>query len=365
MPPAIAYYVTAHGFGHGTRSCDVLAALARLRPDVELVVVTDLAEGFLRSRLPFGNVSIRPGRFDVGMVQRDSLRVDLAATLADGARFLARASALLAAEESFLRARGIVAVVADIPAIPLVAAANVGLPSIAVGNFGWDHIYEEYAGADPRWEPLVAHFREGYARADVLLRLPFAGPMRAFREHVNLPLVATKGTNRRAELAERYGIPTDTVWALLSFAAIEWDAQAIEKIDSIRGIELLSLPPLEVPGSRVKVLDRAVVPYSDLLASCDVVVTKPGYGVVSECAVNDKPIVWSPRDAFREQPILVEALERSLRAVMLPTDALYAGDIEGAIREATRAERRGPPLPSGGDVVAAREILARAGLGAG
>jgi hypothetical protein len=361
-PPALAYYVTAHGFGHGTRSCDVLAALARMRPDVDLVVVTDLAGGFLRSRLPFGNVSIRPGRFDVGMVQRDSLHVDLEATLAEGDRFLARASALLDAEESFLRDRGIVAVVADIPGIPLVAAANVGLPSIAVGNFGWDHIYEEYAEADPRWEPLVAHFREGYARADVLLRLPFAEPMRAFRAHVNLPLVATKGTNRRSELAERYGIPRDSVWALVSLASIEWDARAIEKIESMRGIELLSLPPLQLPSARVKVLDRAVVPYSDLLASCDVVVTKPGYGVVSECAVNDKPIVWSPRDAFREQPILVAALERSLRAVMLPTNELYAGEIEGAIREATRAERRGPPLPSGGDVVAAHEILTRAGL---
>ena len=362
MNGKVAYYVTAHGFGHGTRSCDVLAALARARPDVGLVVVTDLSEGFLRSRLPFANVSIRRGRFDVGMVQRDSLRVDLEATLAEGDTFLASVASLVHAEEAFLREQGVAVVVADIPAIPLVAAANLGLPSIAVGNFGWDYIYEEHAEHDARWAPLVSHFREGYARADVLLRLPFAEPMRPFRARVDLPLVATPGVNRRAELAERYGLPMDDVWALLSFTSLDWGARALEKVAATRGISFLSLPPLELASPRVKVLDRAVVSYADLLASCDVVVTKPGYGVVSECAVNDKPIVWSPRDAFREQPILVEALDRSLRSVMLPTEALYAGDLEDAIRRATRAERRGPALLAGGDLVAAREILARAKL---
>lgn len=358
----VAYYVTAHGFGHGTRACDILGALARARPDVSWVVVTDLADGFLRSRLPFDNVTVRRGRFDVGMVQRDSLRVDLEATLAEGDRFLSSAPRLLQEEERFLRDQGVAAVVADIPAIPLVAAANVGLPSIAVGNFGWDYIYEEHAEHDARWAPLVAHFREGYARADVLLRLPFAEPMRPFRARVDLPLVATPGVSRRAELAERYGIPKGDVWALLSFTSLEWGAPALERIGATRGISFLSLPPLEIASPRVTTLDRAVVSYSDLLASSDVVVTKPGYGVVSECAVNDKPIVWSPRDAFREQPILVAAIESSLRSVMLPTEALYSGELEGAIRAAARAERRGPPLPSGGAVVAAREILARARL---
>ena len=68
------------------------------------------------------------------------------------------------------------------------------------------------------------------------------------------------------------------------------------------------------------------------------------------------------KELSRVRSALVEALDRSLRSVMLPTEALYAGDLEDAIRRATRAERRGPALPAGGDVVAAREILARAKL---
>ncbi len=47
----IAYYITAHGYGHGTRSCDVLRALHRLYPEQPVIVTTDLPRDFLNSRL--------------------------------------------------------------------------------------------------------------------------------------------------------------------------------------------------------------------------------------------------------------------------------------------------------------------------
>ena len=67
----IAYYVTAHGYGHGVRSCDVLGALLAAHPATKITVTTDLPESFLRSRLPCtdGRLVVRPGAFDVGMVQ--------------------------------------------------------------------------------------------------------------------------------------------------------------------------------------------------------------------------------------------------------------------------------------------------------
>ena len=47
----IAYYITAHGYGHGTRSGDVLRALHRLCPEQPVIVITDLSRDFLNSRL--------------------------------------------------------------------------------------------------------------------------------------------------------------------------------------------------------------------------------------------------------------------------------------------------------------------------
>ena len=77
----IAYYITAHGYGHGVRSCDILSALYRKDPGVEITVTTDLPESFLRNRVPGKGFTFRLGAFDVGMVQTDSIRVDVEATL--------------------------------------------------------------------------------------------------------------------------------------------------------------------------------------------------------------------------------------------------------------------------------------------
>ncbi|MEI8207484.1 MAG: hypothetical protein WCG03_11455, partial [Kiritimatiellales bacterium] len=71
----IAYYITAHGYGHGARSCDVLRALYWLYPEQPVIVTTDLPRDFLNSRLAgCGNLTFREGAFDVGLVQKDSLQ---------------------------------------------------------------------------------------------------------------------------------------------------------------------------------------------------------------------------------------------------------------------------------------------------
>ena len=74
--------VSAHGFGHGSRTASVLSALHGLRPHWRLVLSTALPEAFLRSAmgpLPFEH---RPCRWDVGVVQADALGADAGATLA-------------------------------------------------------------------------------------------------------------------------------------------------------------------------------------------------------------------------------------------------------------------------------------------
>ena len=84
MIERIAYYVTAHGYGHGVRSTDILNALFETSPSVEITVVSELPVWFLESRLKFSPRSIRAKSFDVGMVQLDSVKVDLKATAKHG-----------------------------------------------------------------------------------------------------------------------------------------------------------------------------------------------------------------------------------------------------------------------------------------
>lgn len=355
--PALAYYITAHGYGHGARSCDLLAALLRARPRLTVHVVSDLPRDFLTNRLPAGDVRFRPGRFDAGMVQLDSIRVDVDATLRSAVELVARSAELEAREQRFLEREGIGAVVCDIPAIPLAAARRAGLPGLAVGNFAWDWIYEAFVDRNPGWAPVVEHFRSRYRECDLLLRLPFAEPMAAFPRRHDLPLVARPGIARRNMLAERFGADPARTWILLSFSTLDWDADALRRVALLRDYEFFAVKPLEWAGSGVHAVDRAECPYSDVLASCDIVLTKPGYGVLSECAVNDKPIVYAEREDFREYAVLEEAIRRHFRHAHLPASALYRGDLQAALEAVRAAPPPAQRLAAGGDDEAAARIL--------
>lgn len=353
----LAYYITAHGFGHGARSCDILSALLRARPDLTLHVVTDLPPDFLSARLPPGDVRYRPGRFDAGMVQLDSIRVDVDASLRAATELADRSHELANLERLFMIDERVGAVVCDIPAIPLIAAGRAGLPALAVGNFAWDWIYEEFVERDPDWEPVVETFREAYRASDLLLRLPFAEPMAAFLRRRDLPLVARPGRNRRAEMARQVGLRDDRPWVLLSFTTLEWDEAALRRVQALRGYEFLTVLPLRWEGPNLHAIDRRVFSYSDVLASSDIVLTKPGYGVLSECAVNGKPMVYTERTDFREYPVLEAAVRRYFRHQHLPARDLYRGDLQDALEAVQRAPAPRERLATGGDDEAARIIL--------
>jgi hypothetical protein len=355
--PALAYYVTAHGYGHGARSCDILRALMEAAPTLVIHIVTDLPPSFFADRLPPGRWTQRAGRFDVGMVQLDSVRVDVPATLAQCRRLLAEADALEAAEVAFLRAANIRAVVADIPGIPLRAARAAGIPALAVGNFAWDWIYEEFIPRDPAWAGVVAHFRDCYAACDLLLRLPFAEPMAAFQRRRELNVPARPGRSRRAELAAQSGADPGRTWILLSFTSLDWDADALARVHALRDWEFFTVQPLGWPGPNIHAVNRRVISYADALASCDAVLTKPGFGVLSECAVNHKPLIYVERTDFREYPVLEAAVKRHFRHVHLPAERLYRGDLRGALEALAHAPEPRERLAAGGDAEAARLIL--------
>lgn len=353
----LIYYITAHGHGHASRSCDILRALSLARPDMGIVVVSDSPRSFLESRLAGARVELIAGSFDVGMVQRDSVRVDLEATRDAALDLCSRRKGLVAQQAKFLAGRRAAMVVVDIPSIPIEAAKAAGLPVVAVGNFGWDWIYEEFVTQDPRWQPVVDMIADGYRKADLLLRLPFAEPMANFRHIEDVPLVALPGRPRREELARCTGARPDALWSLLSFTSLDWSDDALDRVAALDEVEFFTVKPLMWNRKNIHAVDRRAFPYADVMASVDAVVTKPGFGVLSECVVNNKPIVYTERTDFREYEVLVASVKRFLCNVHIPGVKLYRGELG----EALQAVRSAPPPPeklgAGGDRIAAERIL--------
>ncbi len=101
--------------------------------------------------------------------------------------------------------------------------------------------------------------------------------------------------------------------------------------------------------------DDGAFRYEDLVGAVDAVVTKPGYGIIAECASTGTPMLYTSRGVFREYDRLVAGLPQVVRSRFIAQDDLLAGRWSASL-DALLAEPApaAPPAVNGADVAAAR-----------
>lgn len=358
--PSIAYYISAHGYGHGVRACDIIRALNLFYPEVRVHIVTGLTADFLQSRVRCDKNVFRSLSLDVGMVQKDSIRVDIASTLALLQQLYSSSEDLIRREMAFIKEQSIDLVVVDIPSIPVEAAHRAGVPSVAIGNFGWDWIYDSFSEQDVRWKPIVEKIRTAYSKTDLLMRLPFSEEMRIFPAKLDLPLVASPGNCRRDEMATLFRCNPSKKWVLLSFTTLDWSENALGRLELQEEYEFFTVYPLKWSRSNLHTVHREIFSFPDVVASVDAVVSKPGFGILSDCVVNEKPLIYADRSDFAEFDVLESAIKKYLKHVHIPQNKLYKGELGPSLEKIWTRPGAPSVMPHGGDVIAARNIAQRA-----
>jgi L-arabinokinase len=327
----VVFYVTGHGFGHAVRQTAIINALATRRPDVTIAVRTSVAP-WLFARSVRRSVLVEPGAVDTGAVQRGSLDVDVPATLAAAEAFHAASEAWIAAEVAFLERVAASLVVADIPPLAFAAAVRAGVPAIGISNFTWDWIYEDYDAR--RLAPgLVEAIGAHYATAAEGWRLPMHGGFATFGTLRDLPLVARTARQPRADVRQALGLPLDQPLILVSLGG--YGARGIDlhaAAASLRGLADVVATSYDAfaPGAGVHRVDETAmygqrIRYEDLVGAVDIVASKPGYGIISECAANGTALLYTDRGRFCEYDVLVREMPRYLDAAFIGQADLLAG----------------------------------------
>jgi hypothetical protein len=355
----IAFYVSGHGFGHASRDIEVLNELGRTRPEIGLVVRTSAPRWIfdLTLKVP---VDWRPRESDTGVVQIDSLSLDAAETIKRAETFHRDLDQDAAEEAEWLRREGITLVVGDIPAFAFEAAARAGIPSIALGNFTWDWIYAGYKEHLSPGSTLIARLREAYSHAALALRLPMTGGFDMFREVVDLPFIARRSRRRPSETRRHLNLPDDQPLVLLSFGGYGLSRIDLTKLREVVGytfvmtsdvtanrrddltptVMRMLLPP-SVEMLDEKALYTSGYRYEDLVAAVDIVVTKPGYGIIAECVANNSAILYTSRGHFPEYEVLVREMPRWLRCGFISNEDLLGGRWQEPLDQL----RNQPPAP--------------------
>lgn len=343
----VVFYISGHGFGHASRAIEVINALIDRRPDLRIIIRSSVAPWLIMRTVREG-VVLSQAEVDTGVVQIDSLRLDAVASIARAEAFMSTFDDRVDAEERFLREHQASLVVADLPPLGIAAANAAGIPAIALGNFTWDWIYEHYQGGAPVAQRIATLYR-GVTMA---LRLPMWGGFGSIPTIRDLPFVARHSNRDPAEVREALGVPLSVRAVLTSFGGYGVDGLDVDAVRALRGYHIL------LPGD---IDEHAMYArgyrYEDLIRAVDVVVTKPGYGIISECLANGTALLYTSRGDFREYPVLVSAMPACVRSGFISHDDLFAGRWVSALDSLLSQ----PPPPSrpatNGAAVAADMLL--------
>jgi hypothetical protein len=346
----IVFYISGHGFGHASRSIELIREIVTQRPEARIVVRTAVPR-WLFAPVAHADVDVQAAEADTGVVQFDSLSLDEAQTVHNAARFFSGFEHRVAMEAELIRGLRATLVVGDIPPLACAAASRAGVPSLAIGNFTWDWIYSAYPAFERTAPDVIPAIRRAYASTTRALRLPLHGglePMAAVTR--DIPLIARRSARDPAETRARLGLGGERPIVLASFGAYGADLP-IEAVRREGQLTVVSVPR-EPPNGLL---------YQDLVAAADVVVSKPGYGIVSECAANDTALLYTSRGHFVEYDVFVAEMPRLLRCRYISQDDLLAGRWSPAVSAllAQPAPATRPPID--GAAIAAREVIGMAG----
>jgi L-arabinokinase len=365
---AIVFYVSGHGYGHASRVIEVVNAILAERPETRIGIRT-AAPRWLFDLSVKGKVTFSHLETDTGIVQADALTLDEADSIRRAAAFHTDMVTRAASETRVLREIGAGLVVGDIPPLAFAVAHAAGLPSIAIGNFTWDWIYADYPRV--RLAPsLLPTIRGAYAKATMALRLPMHGGFESFGNVRDIPFIARHATKSRDEVVKALKLPGDKPIVLASFGGYglpSLDSEPLAKFRKYTVVTTTNVPlgrnrrdATERKGSFVAIPDEAVydagVRYEDLVAAADAVVTKPGYGIVSEAIANDTAILYTSRGHFPEYDVIVRELPKYTRSAFLDNNDLIGGKWEPAL-DKLLAQPKPKKKPDTTGAAAAADVL--------
>lgn len=317
-PLRIAVYLSAHGVGHSVRCGAVLDALQQLLPLEASVIAGAGQRRVWPASLAAATACWHEEPTDVGVVQSDDVTVDLAATGAVLETWLGEIPQLVERERRRLEA-GFDLVLGDVPALAFRAANLQQIPSVAVANFSWDWIYDELG-----FPEAAAATSAAYACAGLLLRAaPFA-PMAAFPKLLDVGLVARKPAAARGAVREVLGLGEEERVVLLAFQPAMSPSVALPPERA--GIRYLAPSGWTSEARRDLQPLANHLPFEDALGAADLVVGKPGYGLIGDVETAGARFLYVPRPGFPENRVLEEHLSKRAGSASLPAAALKSGN---------------------------------------
>lgn len=378
-PPHLLVALSSHGFGHLSQAAPVINQLRELIPDLRLTIRAAFPAEQIRRRIFYPDV-LQHVEDDFGMVMRDALTVDLGASLHAYQTFHASLPERIDHLSNALIEQKVDLVLADIPYLTLAAAHKAGIPAIALCSLNWADILEhsllqvtstkpENTDAQPSISAelalagakIVREIRDIYQQANHFLLPAPSMPMSTLTNTLAIGPVCAPGIKRRIELVSNTQMVNDVWFVLVGMGGMPFDLNPDQWPTHMLGkpLHYIVADTVAQNSSHPQVIaeTQTGLSYSDLVATADLILTKPGYGMFAEAAAAGVPVLYVERRDWPEAQALTDWLKAVAHCTEISTEVLHHGDFADEMRKLLE-QGRYAPVPATGNMQGAT-LLAR------
>lgn len=238
------------------------------------------------------------------------------------------------------------AVLTDVAYLPLAGAAKVGIPAIAMCSLNWADIFTDFCGYMDGAAAIIEQIQGAYLQAESFWKLAPAMPMTWLSNQKLLGPVADVGLNRRADLSGKFEIKPGNKIVLASMGGIPMDFST-DSWPEIPDVTWLVPQNWKSMRSDMIAMESLGIGFADLLASSDILLTKPGYGAFVEAACAGVAVLYMRREAWSEQEYLIGWLNENGNCHELQAGQLSNGDFGQELKSMLDGPRPVPVIPTG------------------
>jgi hypothetical protein len=343
--PLIWCAISGHGYGHAAQVVPVLNALGRQVPHLTVMLRTTVSASFFQDRvtIPW---NLQSAQQDVGCIQNGPLDIDIPATWKALEEFHAGWHARVAAEAEAMKTAAPLVVLADTPYLAASAAKQAGIPSVVVASFTWTDVLDCFTDAQsPQHHAILTAVQEAYGDADLGLRIAPGLPMAVLKQLHDIGPIAEPSPSRRAELRSCLRLTDSERLVLVGFGGIPLKALPWDAMEKLQGYHFIVDGAPAAASSRVHPLSSLPFSFKTVLASVDLVMTKPGYGTIVEAVALGLPVIYVRRYNFADEGPLVDFLLRYGCGHELSREDFFSGNWR-PVFDALTARKAGGPKPS-------------------
>ena len=240
------------------------------------------------------------------MVQDGPLLIDVEKTWIEYDRFHIDWSRKVLTETELIRSHQPDLVISNISYFGVEAGAQSGIPTVAMGSLSWDEVLEYFrTEVSDGHRHIIDQIRQSYQKAQLMIRFAPAIPMVAFSELVDVGPIVEAPLQSTGAVRKLLQMNPEEKIVLIAFGGIRLPSFRVENLEGLRGYRFLIDGSVDLGRhSHVSSTHTLPIPFRQILAEADLIVTKPGYATVIEAVRNGIPVVYVRRYNFFGRAIL-------------------------------------------------------------